>query len=134
MTNPKRKYYPDGKLHIETWYQNGECHREDGPAILYYFESGEISLEYWFQNGKCHREDGPAYIDYYKSGKIDYEEWYLHGKLHRTDGPAIIQHKTSRKKWFLRRVRIHPEEWLEENNYKWPLSEDQQTELLLRFG
>ena len=134
MTNSKRKYYPDGKLHIETWFQNKECHREDGPAIVYYFESGEISLEYWFRNGELHRVDGPAYIDYYKSGKIKYEEWHLNGKEHRSNGPAIIQHNRSRKKWFLRGVRIHPEEWLKENGYKWPLTDQQEIDFILEFG
>jgi len=37
------------------WYQNGLCHRVDGPAI-------ELvnGTKYWFINGKLHREDGPA--------------------------------------------------------------------------
>ena len=37
------------------WYQNGELHREDGPAI----ERANGTKE-WYQNGKLHREDGPA--------------------------------------------------------------------------
>ena len=37
------------------WYQNGQLHREDGPAIEY-----ADGNRYWFQNGQLHREDGPA--------------------------------------------------------------------------
>jgi hypothetical protein len=51
------------------WYQNGELHREDGPAIE--FANG---TKYWFAHGKLHRVDGPAmeYADGEKS-------WYLNG-------------------------------------------------------
>ena len=37
------------------WIQNGNLHREDGPAVEY--ANGN---KYWYQNGKLHREDGPA--------------------------------------------------------------------------
>ena len=34
------------------WYLNGECHREDGPAIEWF--NGNKS---WFLNDKCYTED-----------------------------------------------------------------------------
>jgi hypothetical protein len=37
------------------WRLNGDCHREDGPAI----EWADGSREWWV-NHKRHREDGPA--------------------------------------------------------------------------
>ena len=40
------------------WYQNGELHRTDGPAIEW--PNGN---HWWYQNGKKHRTDGPA-IEY----------------------------------------------------------------------
>jgi hypothetical protein len=50
------------------WYnENGEYHREDGPAVEY-----SDGYKFWFINDKVHREDGPAveYVDGSKS-------WYL---------------------------------------------------------
>ena len=64
----------------EEWYKNGECHREDGPAIIYADDRKE-----WFKDGVYHRLDGPAIIR--ASGT---KEWWLNGKIHREDGPAII--------------------------------------------
>ena len=37
------------------WYQNGELHRTDGPALEYV--GGD---RFWYQNGELHRTDGPA--------------------------------------------------------------------------
>ena len=62
------------------WYNdNGQLHREDGPAIEY-----ADGYKTWYLNGKLHREDGPAQ-EYYNGNKF----WYLYGILHREDGPAI---------------------------------------------
>lgn len=71
------------------WYQNGELHREDGPAVI--FPDGS---KYWYQNGKLHREDGPAEI--HSDG---YQAWYFQGKLHREDGPAAID-SDGYKAWY----------------------------------
>jgi hypothetical protein len=49
---------------------NGECHREDGPALEFHNRS-----KYWFINGKYHREDGPA-IEYANGSKY----WFINGK------------------------------------------------------
>ena len=38
--------------------ENGEYHREDGPAFI-----GANGYQEWYINGKRHREDGPAVID-----------------------------------------------------------------------
>ena len=46
---------PDG---TQIWYQNGQPHREDGPAII--FPDGQ---QCWYKNGQPHREDGPAFIE-----------------------------------------------------------------------
>ena len=65
----------DSKLIIDKygdkrWYQNGELHRTDGPAIEY--ASGSKS---WFQNGKLHCTDGPA-MHFGNGTKF----WYIDGK------------------------------------------------------
>jgi hypothetical protein len=39
------------------WYQNGQLHRENNPAIIC-----SNGIQFWYQNGKRHREDGPAVI------------------------------------------------------------------------
>lgn len=73
----------DGK-HIdfhgaERWYKDGDCHREDGPAIV--LPNGYRA---WYVNGKCHRDGAPAVI--WDNGA---ENWYYQGQMHRIDGPAI---------------------------------------------
>ena len=57
------------------WYQNGKCHRLDGPAIEYIYGD-----KFWYRNGQIHRIDGPA-IEYANGDK----SWYQNGKLHRLD-------------------------------------------------
>ena len=52
------------------WYQNGELHSEDGPAIE--MSNGDKT---WWVNGKRHREDGPA-IECINGTK----EWWVNGK------------------------------------------------------
>ena len=133
-------FYDSGELHTQYWYQNDQLHRVDGPAWVIYFDSPgkEICNEYWYLYGKRHREDGPARVTYDEFGKIRFEDFYLNDYLHRTDGPAEIWYNPSEKfqyiAWYLHHERIHPENWLKDNGYKWPLSKEQQTEFLLVFG
>ena len=54
----------------ESWYLNGQLHREGGPAVTY-----PNGTEYWYLNGKLHRVAGPA-VEYSNGDK----EWYLNGK------------------------------------------------------
>jgi hypothetical protein len=60
----------DLRLNTKAWYQNGELHRTDGPAIER--ASGSKS---WYQNDKLHRTDGPAF-EYTDGSKA----WYLNDK------------------------------------------------------
>ena len=107
------------------------------PTRTYYYSSGEIWGQDWLVNGLPHKTNGPAHIIYNPNGEIEFEQWYLNGKLHRKDGPASISYHESGEitvdAWFLNGKRIYPDEWLKDHGYKWPLTEDQQTELLLRF-
>ena len=85
-----------GKKEDKRWYnQEGQLHREDGPAILYQDGTTE-----WYKNGKLHREDGPAVI--IPDGA---RKWYKNGKIHREDGPAVI-YQDGTEKWFID-GRIH---------------------------
>ena len=54
----------------KSWYLNGKCHREDGPAL-----EGVNGYTAWFLNGELHREDGPA-VEWGDGTK----DWYLNGK------------------------------------------------------
>lgn len=58
--------------HDNTFWRlpNGQCHREDGPAI----ERADGTKEWW-RNDERHREDGPA-IEYADGTKA----WYLYGE------------------------------------------------------
>ncbi len=56
--------------------EEGDLHREDGPAVIYNYGS-----KFWYLNGKRHREDGPASI--FKNG-VKY--WYINGEeYYKTD-------------------------------------------------
>lgn len=65
---------------VETVYldENGEFHRENGPAIV------TQDSKYYYIHGKLHRENGPAVMT--PTTKI----WCKDGTIHRLDGPAII--------------------------------------------
>jgi hypothetical protein len=101
---PTLKTYKDG---TQTWWLNGEYHREDGPAII-----RPDGTKRWYLNGKIHREDGPAAI--YPDGT---QEWFLNGEFHREDGPAYIGSDGSQY-WFLNDKEITEEinDWAKERN------------------
>ena len=75
--------------------EQGELHRDDGPAVEYSYGS-----KWWYQNGKLHRVDGPAVES--SNGSL---LWYQNDKLHREDGPAIEQLDNT-KTWFEHGVKI----------------------------
>lgn len=74
---------------VETYTnQNGEYHREDGPARIVYYKGGQIKEEAYFLNGEYHRIGAPAMIKYRKDGTICEQSYEQHNMLHREDGPA----------------------------------------------
>ena len=78
MGSEPTKIFPDGK---QIWRnENGNRHREDGPAVIY-----PDGSQFWYINDIRHRENGPAIIC--PDGS---QFWYINGKLHREDGPAAI--------------------------------------------
>lgn len=58
-------YLRDGVLVKSVWHsgrieyydENGDYHRDDGPAVI---DNGQ----FWYKHGKFHRLDGPAYSSY----------------------------------------------------------------------
>jgi hypothetical protein len=75
--------------------ENGQWHREDGPA--YEYPDGS---KYWYWHGNLHRQDGPA-CEYAYGTKY----WYWHGKHHREDGPAV-EYADGTKIWFYHGQKI----------------------------
>ena len=82
----------------EEYYQNGETHREDGPAIIEYDQFGNVTFEAYFQNNMKNRRDGPA-VTKFQDGKIILEIYSQNGKKHREDGPALIEYENSNIKY-----------------------------------
>ena len=50
----KREYFRDnGKKLYKHWYKNGQLHRDDGPAYIYYYENSTTKQDLaWYKNGK----------------------------------------------------------------------------------
>jgi len=88
---PVISYYDYGNRRSESWLQNNQLHRIDGPAKIKYHNNIKIH-ESWFQNGKYHRLNGPADIYYHNNGNKRTESWLQNNQLHRIDGPAIIRY------------------------------------------
>jgi hypothetical protein len=82
------------------WYQNGQLHREDGPAIE--FPDG---LKLWYRNNKLHRTDGPAL-----ENEFGDKRWYVNNKMHRLDGPAA-EYKDGYKEWWIQGREYTEEEF-----------------------
>jgi hypothetical protein len=66
-------YYPDGRVHTESYYEGTYRHREHGPAYLEYYENRNKKSEGYYKNGQMHREDGPAWINYREDGQKEQE-------------------------------------------------------------
>jgi len=88
---------------IRYYNEQGQLHREDGPAREH--ADGD---KHWFLNDKLHREDGPA-IEWSDGTK----SWYINGKRHREYGPAV-EWSDGTKVWYLNGKEYSEEEF---NNY-----------------
>ena len=104
---------------VEYYNENGQLHREDGPAII-----KPSGTKGWFKNGELHREDGPAIIC--SDGTKD---WYKNGKLHRDDGPAIIE-PDGTVEWWLDDEKFSLYEWIKLVN----ITDEEKMELILYYG
>jgi len=83
-------YNSSGSKSSEVYYdKDGNHHREDGPALIYWDYYDKVWKESFYKHGKYHRKDGPALISY-ENGKKEYEKYFKDGNEHREDGPAII--------------------------------------------
>lgn len=71
----KVKIY-DNKVYEVYEDENGNFHRESGPAVIN--ENGD---KHWYLHGKLHRIDGPA-IEWSKHGSKKINQWWIEGKLY----------------------------------------------------
>lgn len=89
----KTTMHDNGLIASKEWHNaEGQLHREDGPAAVYWNENGTLTSREWRQNGQLHREGGPAQITTYPDGAPKAEMWLNNGQLHREDGPALIRY------------------------------------------
>ena len=63
---------------FENYYYHGKKYRENGPEEILYYEDGNIMGEIYCFNELCHREDGPAIIWFKKNGSKVYY-YYFNG-------------------------------------------------------
>ena len=90
----------------KTWYRDNMIHRPEGkgPAKIEYHPNGNIASETWYSNGEIHRENlwfinGGKYIDTHIPAKITYYEkgngiihtktWYRNGLVFRDGGKPV---------------------------------------------
>ena len=59
--------------------------------IIYHHENGKIASESYYLNGNLHREDGPAYIHYHKNGNISSENYFLNDVLYAKNSSETFQ-------------------------------------------
>jgi len=98
---------------------NGQLHRENKPAEIWYYESGEIEYKIYWLNDIKHRVDGPAYISYHQMNhNIEHVEYYINGKRHRLDGPASIwydiHNNIQSEEYFIQDTKYSKEEFEKE--------------------
>jgi len=77
MKEYRRIENEDGSI-VETYWRDGEKHREDGPAEIERRADGSVSESYW-HDGKKHRENGPAEIVRSADGTVIRESYWRNG-------------------------------------------------------
>ena len=131
-------YHPNGKVNDVRWYLNGKQHRTCGPADVKYRNDGiQINCETWYLDGKEYNPNGPSTTKFYPTGEMQYEQHRMNDEFHNTRGPAVISYTRSgniTEEWYLKGKKIFPKRWLRKNQMSHPLTENQQTEMILMFG
>jgi len=97
---PIKKEYSTG---IKYRLQNGNLHREDGPAVEW-----KNGYKAWYINGILHRELNLPAIEWSNGDK----SYLVNGVYHREDGPAI-EHIDGFKSYFIHGKPLSKEEFNE---------------------
>lgn len=85
-SKPYKLEYSNGN--IEYYDTDQKLHKDGGPAFI-----DEYGLEVWYQHGNLHREDGPALYTIV-DGECISPEWYLNGKkLKERDFKNLFKNK-----------------------------------------
>ena len=69
------KYYEDGSIRIRMTEQPDECAMKTS-----YYKNGSVNHKEWCMNGQYHREDGPADMWYGADIYSPASTYYLNGK------------------------------------------------------
>ena len=67
-------YYPNGNLQRKIYFQDGQIHREGGPAVIEYDDDGKtVRRILFFKHNKVHRWHLPAIIHCNENGHKEIE-------------------------------------------------------------
>lgn len=89
----KKTLYPNGKLHIEEYFnEDGKRHNDNGAAYVEYYQNGKIKEKVYFSNGLIFNDKYPAHIRFHVNGNPSYEAFYkIPGKKHNDQGACIFK-------------------------------------------
>lgn len=109
----------------QIWYQHGLRHRENGPAFITNYSAT------WFHHGELHNLNGPAVINFEFDQSIDIE------LLANYNDNSHMLHQKFRMiscEWVINRTpRGDIHDWCEDQNFTYPLTDQQLFELKLQF-
>ena len=94
-------FWPNGNIKSRDYYDdNGQLHKEDGPARQRWYENGQLDYQSYYINGQRHNDKGPASEGWYENGQLDYRSYSINGQLHNEQGPAIEHWHKDGQLWF----------------------------------
>ena len=94
-----KKYFANGNIHEEEYYDNNLLHNLEGPAYIEYNDKGAQIKTIYYLFGKKHRSDGPACT--YHTDDTLVQKWYTSGRLRNNGKPNEIIYYDDKKvkKW-----------------------------------
>lgn len=71
----------NGVLVLEEWYNKGIITRpENKPSISTWYGNSALESKEWYLDGEKHRTNGPALIFWREGGEFDFCEWWVNGE------------------------------------------------------
>lgn len=125
--------YINGILNHKQWVGR-RSPPNDQPTQIGYDDNGTVDYMRWHDPQKrLHRVGNPAMLFFgYVPNEVAMEYWIIKGNTHRIDGPAITQTMDGtiiREEWWINGGKIESPDYDE-----WPLTQEQQIELKLKYG